>query len=290
MFGRLSAWWYGNKTTLKPSLAGAESEPVVKDALSQFTDLLENEKSKINNLRNQWMQHMEDVLASGPANPEHQHASKCPKETQENVESIVKLFFAKIKGMFQSAKANLNDQINKEVREHIKPLEAHIEKLCKKANDKTRSDEQRRKDVVHICSASIALLNELEHLTSNIADEIASCLNVEHKEEEAAKIAINAGLFMLAGLIGIVLPPVDFDFTQDYRNFLSDEIQTPEVEFECDLAEAEGELKKADGIVQKYTVSRRGSGGIFSQPTIAPAGETEVPAPAPITTLMIRPQ
>jgi hypothetical protein len=290
MLSRLSSWWYGNKTTLKPSLTGTESEPVVKDALSQFTDLLENEKSKINNLRNEWMLHMEQVLASGPAKAEDEHASKCPKETQENVESIVKLFFAKIKGMFQTAKANLSDQINKEVREHIRPLEKHIEKLCAKANDKTRSEEQRRRDIVHICSASIALLNELEHLTSNIADEIASCLKIENREEETAKIAINAGLFMFAGLIRIVLPPVDFDFTQDYRNFLSDEIQTPEVEFECDLAEAKGKLKMADGLVEVYThnLSRRGSGGIFSQPTLAPANESEIPAP--ITTLMIRPQ
>jgi len=92
MFSRLSSWWYGKKPTLKPSLAGAESDSTVKDALSQFTDLLENEKSKINNLRNEWMLHKQDVIASGAPQPGHEHATKCSEETQEKVSNCESKF------------------------------------------------------------------------------------------------------------------------------------------------------------------------------------------------------
>lgn len=65
----------------------------------------------------------------------------------------------------------------------------------------------------------------------------------------------------------MLLPPADFDLHEKYRNFLSDEIQDPEAQYINEVAESEGELKKASHVVDDYSAKLKNSGGMFNQPT-----------------------
>lgn len=263
-------WWTGQQhAALKPKSSFTEDEPALDsntDALAEFNKLLEAEKAKISGLMNEWMEHKKDVIGKDIPDTEHEHHTSCSIETEDKVKSTVKLFFEKIKAIFQSAKANMEGQLRKEINEHMRPLRLHIDELCAAVNDETKSDDERRDVAIHICNTSIVLLREMEGLTSNVADEIKYCLDAEAKEEAALKLAINAGILLLSSLVGVILPPVDFDLREKYRNFLSDEIQDPESQYIREVAESEGELKKAGHFVEDYAAKLKSSGGIFKQP------------------------
>lgn len=285
MFARISHWWYGSKPvaapSLKTSLTDEQPLPSTKDSLAEFTERLDTEKARINSLLTEWMQHKKDVMGHDLPHPDKPHHANCPVETDEKVKSIVKLFFARIKSYFQSAKAYLDDEIKREIDGHMEPLRQHINELCEQANDKTKSEDERRDTVVHICNASIVMLNELQGLVDKVGLEIEYCLRAEQKAENAAKLGINVGLMMLAGMVSVVIPPVEFDLTQEYRHFLNDEIQEKEAELLCDITEEEGTLKLADNIVEGYTDKLRGSGGIFSTRGIANDDQSpEIASPA----------
>ena len=283
MLNRLYDWYYK-----KPAITQAPKKLIVddesapansaasKDSLANFMDLLAAQKTTINSLLKEWMDHKHDVIGNDVPHTDHKHTMPCPIKTEAKVKSSVALFFQKLKGLFQSAKDNLNDQLKKEVIGHIWPLKQHINELCEMVNDKSKSEDERRDTIIHICNASILMLRELEGLTNNFADEIKYSVNFEAKEEAAAKLAINAALFMLEGLVGMILPPVDFDLRKEYRNFLSDEIQDPEASYECAITDAEGTLQMADGLVEKYALTRRGSGGIFSNRPLAATDDTAI--------------
>lgn len=269
-------WWTGQQhaAAIKPTASFTEDEPALNsnsDALAEFNKLLDVEKAKISALMTEWIEHKKDVIGKDVPDTEHKHQTSCPIETEDKVKSTVKLFFEKIKAAFQSAKANLDGQLRKEINEHMRPLRLHIDELCAAVNDETKSDDERRDVAVHICNSSIVLLREMEGLTSNIADEIKYCLEAEEKEEAALKLAINVGVLLLSSLVGVILPPVDFDLREKYRNFLSDEIQDPESKYIREVAESEGELKKAGHFVEDYAAKLKSSGGIFNQPVVTDA-------------------
>lgn len=287
MLSRLSRWWYGAKPvaapSLKTSLTDDQPAPLSKDSLAEFTEKLETEKARINSLMSEWMQHKKDVMGHDLPHPDKPHHANCPVETDEKVKSIVKLFFARIKSYFQSAPAYLEDEIKREVDGHMEPLRQHINALCEQANDRSKSEDERRDIVIHICNASIVMLTELQGLVEKVGLEIEYCLRAEQKAENAAKLGINVGLMMLAGMVGVIIPPVEFDLTQEYRHFLNDEIQEKEAELLCDITEEEGTLKLADNIVEGYTDKLRGSGGIFSTRGIANQEQSPEIAPAALS-------
>jgi hypothetical protein len=292
MFSRISNWWYGTKPAapaLKPALSDdtPSTEPsLLQDGISEFTERLDAEKAILTRLMNEWIQHKKDVMGHDMPHPDHPHEVQCAKETEEKVKSLVKLFFHRIKCYFQSAQSYLHDEIQREVVGHMQPLRQHINALCEQANDISRSEDERRGIVIHICNASIVLLNELNGLVEDVDTELKYCLKAEQQAEKAAKFGINAGLLLLSGIIGMMIPPVNFNLNENYRHFLSNEIQGEKAELICDITEEEGTLQLAGGIVENYAEKLRRSGGFFPQPSVADS--LTAPSPTPVVSPTLR--
>lgn len=234
------------------------------DGLDKFNELIGEEGVKIKQLLNEWREHEKALIAIDIPHPDHDHEKACEVEL-DNRKSIIRAFFEKVKACFQSAKSELTEENKRELEDHVDKIVAHINELCERAQDESLSDDERIGVLIHICNASIVVLEELDKLLTDFSNEIGYCLRSEAHTEQVAQLLMNAALYFLQTTTGVILPPVNIDFREQYREFLNEEIEQPREQVLMGVTDAEGELMKAEKLVETDIGALRVSQtGVFS--------------------------
>ncbi len=289
----LRRWFFGSSTpaqTAVPTKNFADSDEqstatAGNDALADFEALLASEQAKIINLRNEWLEH-ETKLIGTDAELFAKDATECNKEKHAEIKSIFSTILSKLRSIFQRADTYLQGMLNTEMGEHIKELEDHIQELRKQAADDTLDLHERRRAAIHMCKAAIVMLNEMTALSENFGQEIRHRISLVQLDAKALKVLVELGLGLLGGMLGMSLEVVgfdlDFNFIPAYRNFLNNEIQVQEGEFETGIAGAEGILAQSEGVIAQLTEApkRKSSTGLFDKPAAEVKADEVDPVPA----------
>lgn len=239
------------------------------DALAVFIKDLESKKIEMKEALTQWMKNAEIAQAAIVANKDEVTAEHCELESHANIESMSEIFRNKLKGLFQSARANLHEELHREIEGHVRGLEQHITELYNKASDTAVPDAMRRKAGLHLCEASIVMLNELNSVLNHFTDEIDYCLKAEDRGEKAAQLILDVAILLVSGVLGFNLPMIQLHLAKPYRGVLFDEVMPEANELECDIAETKGVLKQANSLFENNT--------LFKPAPVVPA---EMPQPA----------
>ncbi len=270
----LRNWWYGTpkQAVEVPVLAAAtpSTEPQCHP-LDEFNRKIEKDREKIKALIANWEAYKKQVMLDVATSlPGGEHHFECDVEKHNEVKSVFTLIAEKIRSYFQSVSANLQAQLDHEVGNdgHIKVLEAHILKLCEVAVDASRSERERCDAKIHICNASIVVLNELHYLASGFLEEILSAVSMEQREEQAVRTALLLITTLLSGFIGTTLPFIEFDCKDRYEQVLNKSISNQETGYGMTEAEVEDVLEKARRVVMDggYTAALRRAGGSVTAP------------------------
>jgi len=269
----------------KSSLAGltlAEPLPEPTNPLEPFYNRLTAAEKELDTQEGGWDAHIANYMRYEQPHPGTDHASECKIEAlAAKTKSNAGLFFDMIKAIFESARDNMQAQIDEALIMHLNPLREHIASLIKEGNDPAKSESERRDLAIHAGRANILLIAELRALLGKIQHDLEERTKREARIESTVLLILNIAIYTIGKIVGLPIPSLNSDCTERFQHLIDNASKGQQVEVRELVAEVEGLSAQTVAAFQDLETMPANSGhSVFSSRPVlndaqAPAAEEE---------------